>query len=227
MNPRHLACGVAGLALAVVPAAAAQNNAPGNRNDATTVALEAQPTIVVFGGTTALSGRIGGRRVGGVTVRLEEDATRPYGDDYRPSGVTATSENNGRFSFNRKPLVNTQYRVVANASPRVTSAPKLVLVRMLVGLTVSDRTPARGARVRFSGSVYPAHDGRSVLVQRRSATGRFVTVARTTLRDAGQARSTYSRRLRVRRDGVYRVKVSGDGDHVNGFSRARAIDVRG
>ena len=52
-----------------------------------------------------------------------------------------------------------------------------------------------------------------------------MTIARPLLRDAGTARSTYSRRVRVFRDGVYRVKVAGDADHVNGFSRARSINV--
>lgn len=50
-----------------------------------------------------------------------------------------------------------------------------------------------------------------------------MTVARTTLRDAGEATSTYSRRVRVSRDGVYRVKVAGDTDHVNGISRLRTL----
>jgi hypothetical protein len=31
----------------------------------------------------------------------------------------------------------------------------------------------------------------------------------------------------VFRDGVYRVKVAGDGDHINGFSRLRSINVPG
>ena len=135
--------------------------------------------------------------------------------------------NNGRYAFAVKPLVNTQYRVVAQASPPVTSAATLVRVRIRVGLSVSDTTPARGRVVRFSGSASSAHDGRTAYIQRRSSSGRFVTVSRTTLRDAGEAKSTYSRRVRVSRDGVYRVKVTGDGDHINGFSRMRSLAVHG
>ncbi|MBA3748818.1 MAG: hypothetical protein H0W96_15200 [Solirubrobacterales bacterium] len=52
-------------------------------------------------------------------------------------------------------------------------------------------------------------------------------MARTRLRDAGATKSTYSRRVRLYRDGVYRVKVSGDGDHINGLSRLKSIDVHG
>jgi hypothetical protein len=100
-----------------------------------------------------------------------------------------------------------------------------VLVRPLVGLLVSDRTPRTGSLVTFRGTVRPAHDGRTVLIQRRTSTGSFTTVARTSLRDAGTTYSSYSRRIRVNRDGVYRTKLAGDADHVNGFSRAVTIDA--
>ena len=67
-------------------------------------------------------------------------------------------------------------------------------------------TPARGWGRR--GTVRPEHDGARALIQRRSSSGRFVTVARATLRDAGTDFSRYSRRVRIRRDGSYRVKVA-------------------
>ena len=230
MRSKPLIAGTA-LALAFVPAAAAQNpgnNGNGNNNNAAAVGLDANPAIIIFSSPTTLSGRVNDNATGaGVTIRFEQDTTRPYGDSYRPSAVTATTSNNGRYSLRITPLVNTQYRAIAQASPPVASPPKLVLVRTRVGLRLSDSTPRRGSLVRFSGSVFPAHDGRSALIQKRSPSGRFVTVARTTLRDAGTARSSYSRRLRAGRDGVYRVKVTGDGDHVNGFSRLRAVDVGG
>jgi|GEM_PF-3296009 len=229
MRTKHLICGSLGLALAFAPAAAAQNN-NGNAPKppkTSAITLDAQPAPVVFSGVATLSGRVSGDKPGGVTVRLEADSTRPYGDAYVPVNVTATSDANGKYSFALKPLLNTQYRAIAQASPPVTSPAKLVLVRTLVGIRVSDSTPARGALVKFSGSVFPAHDGRRVAIQKRTSSGSFATVARTTLRDAGNTRSTYSRRVRVFRDGVYRVKISGDGDHINGFSRARTINVPG
>lgn len=225
MHARHLTYGIAGLALAFVPAAAAQNN-NGPKPKDSAVTLAANPTSIVFSGATSLTGRVSGGGAGGVTIRFEEDASRPYGDSYKPSAATATTDPSGKYTVAVKPLQNTQYRATAQASPPVTSAPKLVLVRKRVGLKLSDSTPARGTLVTFSGSVYPAHDGLAAHIQKRASTGRFVTVVRTTLRDAGDARSSYSRRLRVR-DGVYRVKVIGDSDHINGFSQARTINVAG
>ncbi|HVF76659.1 MAG TPA: hypothetical protein VNA28_00055 [Solirubrobacteraceae bacterium] len=223
MHARHLTCGVVGLTLAFVPAAMAQN---GNNKPpkGSAITLAADPTAIVFSGAATLSGRVSGPSASGVTIRLEEDTTSPYGDSYKPSTATAKTDNGGKYSLAVRPLLNTWYRAVAQTSPSVTSAPKLVMVRMRVGIKLSDPTPARGTRVTFSGSVYPAHDGRSALIQKRSTTGRYVTIARTTLRDAGDVRSSYSRRVLVR-DGVYRVKVTGDADHINGFSRARTINV--
>jgi hypothetical protein len=221
----------------LVPAAASADHKPGHtggggQGGATTIsALDAKPSTVVFGSPTTLSGTLSGSTRSGVTVRLEADDTRPYGDAYKqvttPAGapLSATSQQNGRFSFVLKPERNTQYRAVAQASPPVTSAPRLVLVRTHVGLILSDSTPKAGSLVRFRGTVRPAHDGRTALIQRRSPTGRFVTVARATLTDGGTVFSRYSKRVRVNRDGVYRVKVAGDADHVNGFSRSLSINV--
>ena len=212
---------VLGLSL-LAPQVFAQGKAPA-KNGA--VSLDAKPNPLVFGGATTLSGNVNGKDSGSVTVRFEEDTTRPYGDSYKPSALTVKTAKNGRYAVAAKPLVNTQYRAIAQASPPVTSAPRLVLVRTLVGLRVSDSTPRAGSLVTFSGSVFPAHDGARALIQRRTRSGGFVTLARPGLMDAGTQKSTYSKRLRVRSDGVYRVKVAGDGDHVNGFSRLRTLDV--
>jgi hypothetical protein len=61
-------------------------------------------------------------------------------------------------------------------------------------------------------------------LQRRGSGGSYRTVARTGLPEAGEARSTYSRRLRVFRDGVYFARVLGGG-HLAGTSRRRRIDL--
>ncbi|MFN2444339.1 MAG: hypothetical protein ABR606_01915, partial [Vicinamibacterales bacterium] len=137
------------LALALAPGALAAKP-PDKPPPTSAITIEAKPAIVVFSGATSLSGRLTGAKAGAVNVGLEQDSTRPYGDSYSASANTMTA-NNGRYAFAVKPLVNTHYRVVAQASPPVTSAATLVRVRIRVGLTLSDTTPARGTRVRFSG----------------------------------------------------------------------------
>ncbi len=214
-------------ALAIVPQALAQGNSNKPPPAANAVSLDAKPNPVVFGSSTTLSGKVTGDTKAGVVIRFEQDTTKPYGDKYTASAQTATTQNGGQFTLTFKPTVNTQLRAIAQASPPVTSNARLVMVRTLVGLRISDSTPRRGSLVTFSGSVFPAHDGAKALIQRRTSTGGWLTVARPGLRDAGAAKSTYTRRLRIFRDAVYRVKVAGDGDHVNGFSRLRTLTVHG
>ena len=82
--------------------------------------------------------------------------------------------------------------------------------------------------MRFSGTVAPAHDGAAVRIQRRTRTGGWTTVARTTLRDAGTDVSTYAKRVKVSRTGTYRVHVpSSDADHLAGTSRQPDADRHG
>ena len=88
-----------------------------------------------------------------------------------------------------------------------------------ITLKVSDKTPRSGTRVRFYGSVKPADDGR-VRIQKRGRGGKFKTVARATLKDAG-ARSTYSRRLKIKADGVYRARFG------SALSAKRRLNVSG
>lgn len=213
-------------ALTLTPQVLAQGNSnkPPPNPAPVTVSIAAKPNPIVFSGLTTVSGRVSNSNKT-VTVRLEQDTTAPYGDDYKLTTLTATTKPNGDYSFAAKPLVNTSFRAVAQTSPNVRSAGSFVQVRPLVGVRLSDSTPRRGSLVRFSGSIFPAHDGARVQIQRRTSSGGFVTVARPLLVDAGTARSTYTRRIRMFRDGVYRVKLTKDGDHANGFSRTRTITV--
>jgi plastocyanin len=95
-----------------------------------------------------------------------------------------------------------------------------------VTLRLSDPTPRPGQLVRFLGSVEPARDGGFVQIQRRTRKGSYRTVAKAELRDAGDARSKYSRKLRISGDGVFRARIPGDGDHATATSLAKRISVR-
>ena len=99
------------------------------------------------------------------------------------------------------------------------------LANTTVTLRVSDTTPARGARVRFFGTVRPARDGRLLQLQRRARGGSYLTVARIRLTDAGSARSKFSKRLRVMGDAVFRARLPADRAHEVGVSRAKRLNV--
>ena len=95
-----------------------------------------------------------------------------------------------------------------------------------VTLKVSNTEPRAGRRVRFFGFVTPALDGEPVHIQRRARSGRFQTVAKLTLRDAGATRSRYSKRIRIFRDGVFRARVPAEGERESATSARRRLDVR-
>lgn len=187
------------------------------------VTLAAAANPLVFGGATALSGKLGGGSAGGQTIVIEANPF-PFAA-YRAVGTVKTAAN-GTYSATVKPGVTTRYRVTAKTSPQVVSGEAKVGVRIRAGFVLGDSTPRRGTSVLISGRAYPAHDGALVSIRKRSSTGSYVTIARTRLVDDGTARSRYRRSVRIRSSGVYQVRVSStDADHLAGMSRARTITV--
>ena len=215
---RFLAVAAAALVALTLPVLAPAQQPP----RAGSPSISASPETVVFGSATTISGRLRGGNREGIVIVLERN---PHPFAGFTELATTTTNSQGEYRFQTTPDRHTRYRVTARRTPPETSAEVLVRVQIRVSIRVSDATPRRGHVVRFSGSAAPSHDGRLVRIQRRTATGTFRTVARTRLRDAGDDRSTYSRRLRVSRDGVYRVHISGDADHTTGVSRIRTLRV--
>jgi hypothetical protein len=160
----------------------------------------------------------------GTTVELQENPF-PYAG-FKPTGKTAVVDPSGNWSVaGVAPQVHTQYRVHSKTSPPADSTGVTVRVALRVSFRVSDSTPKRGTRVRLFGTVAPAHDGKPVLIQKKTATG-YKTVTRTTLLDNGTATSKYSKRLRIRRNGTYRIIAESlDQDHDNGTSGSRTLRV--
>jgi hypothetical protein len=213
----------AALALLVVcagPAVAAKPPKGGKPNPNLTI--KASAAAVTFGRTVTLSGTTKGIAAG-TTIEAQQNPY-PYAG-FKPTGKTAVVDPAGNWSIaGVAPGSHTQYKVVAKTSPPSESAAAFVRVRLRVSFRVSDSTPAKGQRVRFFGTVAPAHDGKPVLIQRRAADGSYRTVARTTTLDNGNDTSKYSRRVRISRTGTYRVVVqSVDQDHDNGTSRRRTL----
>ena len=216
------------------------SNAAGtaNGNDATfttpaagpndnTVTIAANPKTIRFGSPTTVAGRVNGPNNTGKRVELDESAF-PFTSPFKQVATT-TSDASGNYTFSVSPGVNTHYHAVASTSPRSTSPDITVNVRPQVTLKIRDRTPARGQRVRFSGTVLPAHDAKRVRIQRRTSKG-WRTITRALLKPAtpvnGVARSQYSKRVRITHSGRYRTLfVPGDGDHVRGASARKRVRV--
>lgn len=205
------------------PALAAKPPKGGKPNPNLTIKSSAG--TVTFGRSVTITGNLKGGTAG-TAIELQQQP-HPYTGGFKPTGKTAVVDPSGNYSISGvQPQLNTQYRVEAKTSPPIQSGTAFVQVRIRVAFKVSDSTPAVGQRVRFSGTAAPAHDGKQVQIQRRTSTGSYRTVTTTTLLDNGTANSKYSKRLRVRRNGTYRiVVVSGDQDHLNGTSRTRTLRV--
>jgi hypothetical protein len=215
-----------GAALALIlicagPAVAAKPPKPPKPNPNLTI--KASATAVTFGRTVTLSGNTKNISAG-TTVEVQENPY-PYAG-FKPTGKTAAVDPSGNYSIaGIQPQVHTQYKVVAKTSPPTESSAVFVRVRLRVSFSVGDTTPKKGSMDRFFGTVASAHDGKPVLIQRRTATG-YRTVARTNLLDNGTATSKYSKKLRIRSNGTYRVIAQSlDPAIDNGTSRTRTLRV--
>ena len=218
------AIAVTAAALFAVPALADHrpgHPAPGGGSSDVTAKPSA--TTVTYGRSVTFTGNVKNAPAG-TTVEVWENPY-PYTAGFKNTGRAGVVDPTGNYTVTGvKPKMHTQYKVIARTNPPVESATVFIQVRLAISLRVSDSTPKRGTRVRFYGAVAPAHPGKTVAIQRRSSTGKFVTVARTTTTST----STYSRRVRVRSTGVYRAVVtSADQDHLDGTSRSRTLRAHG
>jgi hypothetical protein len=203
----------AALALLAVPAVNAQKPEPKN------ITIGPNTGTIKFGGAVTLSGKLTGNNNSGRAVTVEED---PFPFSTFSNAGTTTTNASGDWTFAHKPTVNTRYRARSgNAESKTVD----VLVRPAITLKLSDSTPAVGQLVRFSGQLCPEHDGTAIALQRRFGKT-WRTVRSPVLKDiAGATCSSYSKRLRVRRDGAYRAHFNGDADHAAGNSRVRRANV--
>ena len=218
--------GAAAGVLMIQGVAAAAPKPPKPPRNVPTLTARATPSPIVFGQSTVVSGRLSHTPSdAGQTIQLQSDPF-PYGV-FDAGRATLTASNGNYAFFTVRPDRNTRYLVHEVTGAQLTSNVVLVGVRLSVTFSVSDSTPRRGQRIRFSGFVRPPHGGKLVRIQRRDSSGVFRTVATTrTFNPTGKTYSRYSRFLRIFRDGVYRVVVSAsDPDHFSGTSRTRFLNV--
>jgi hypothetical protein len=111
-------------------------------------------------------------------------------------------------------------------TPLVTTAVP-VPTATRVTLRAGTRQPLRGARVRLSGAVCPAHRGVLVRIQRLAGRRLWRTVARARARAGSGSRcSAYGTRLRVTRAMTLRATVSADRQHAQGVSGSVRLSLR-
>jgi hypothetical protein len=178
--------------------------------------LAASSPRVVFGEKVTLAGQLTGAESAGETITLQEDPF-PFGEF--KNSVSTLAGADGTYRFERTPSVNVRYRANAKSKSPATSGEATVAVAPAVAFSVSDKTPEAGQKVKFSGTVAPAHDGQKASIQRRTSSGGYKTIARATLTDAGDAVSNWKRTLTINTTGTFRVVLPSHDDHATGKSR--------
>jgi hypothetical protein len=192
------------------------------------VALAATPNPIRAGGSTTLGGALTGTGNGNRQVALQSNPW-PYTQGFLTVGNAQVTSATGAFAF---PLLsvpaNTQYRVLMASRPDVVSPVVVLGTTVKATRHVKVTRGVRSGRIRFSGRLTPAVDGQQVLIQ-KLVKGIWVNRGQTTARHGGTGFSRYSKRVRVRRGGRFRVLVNDiTGQHSPSASRSvRVHHVRG
>ncbi|HEX4818549.1 MAG TPA: hypothetical protein VFV66_37915, partial [Nonomuraea sp.] len=156
-----------------------------------TLTIAVSPTPITFGTYTGISGQLSSKQQG-IALILQAQP-HPFTGNFEDVGTTTTLAD-GNYTFSHLPSMNTHYRVVTKEKPAVRSPEAGVQVRWKVSFGLSDRTPKKGTRVRFYGTVKPAYPNGTVLIQKKTAAG-WKTVKQTVMTTGTAAASKYSVRL--------------------------------
>jgi hypothetical protein len=169
------------------------------------LAITAGPNPTIFGGTLVIQGTLSGTGNGNVPVTLQSNPF-PYTQGFANTGNPELTSATGGFSFPFVGLTEaTQFRVVTTTTkPAVLSTVATEHVAVKVEAHVG-RTRRRH-HARIYGTVSPAIDGMEVGIM-HVVGGREVLVAGTVLHHNNATSSRFSRVIRVRRHGLYRVFV--------------------
>jgi hypothetical protein len=169
------------------------------------LAITAGPNPTIFGGTLVIQGTLSGTGNGDVPVTLQSNPF-PYTQGFANTGNPELTSATGGFSFPFVGLTQaTQFRVVTT-----TTKPAVVSPVAIEGVAVKVEAHVAGTRrrhhARIYGTVTPAIDGMEVGIM-HVVGGHEVLVAGTVLLHHNAASSRFSRVIRVKRHGLYRVFV--------------------
>jgi hypothetical protein len=192
---------------------------------ATTVTI-AGGKKVVSGTGAALSGVLktsAGAAVSGKSVTVQ---SRPVGATSWTTAATVTTTSTGGWSATVKPTENREFRAVfAAATPYTASSSgtTTVLVAPKITRKLSATTVKKGAKVTFTGTVSPAHKGKTVALQRLQS-GTWVTKKSATT----STTSTYKLVWKTdsTKDFRWRVYMAKDAQHVAGASPKILLTVK-
>jgi hypothetical protein len=170
------------------------------------VTFAATPNPLLTGGTTTLAGQLTGTGNGGRDVVLQSNPF-PYTQGFKAVGNKLVTDAAGNFSFGLQMIpFNTQFRVALPDKPAVVSPIVVVSVAVRVSTRLGTKTVKRGSRLTFKGSVSPDKAGGTpIAIQKLNSKKHWVTISGTVTHPSGGSAATYSKRVKIRSGGKYRV----------------------
>jgi hypothetical protein len=169
------------------------------------VTFAATPNPLLPGGTTTLAGQLTGTGNGGKEVVLQSNPF-PYTQGFKQDGNKLVTAADGTFTFGLKSVAfNTQYRVALPSKPSVVSPIVVVSVAVRVSTKLGTHTVTRGRSLTFKGTIEPAVDGTPIAIQKLNSKKHWVTIAGTAARHNSSKSSSYSKKVKIRSGGKYRV----------------------
>jgi len=188
--------------------------------------LSANPNPVIFGTGTTVAGQLTGTGNVGKQIVMQQRAF-PFTGDFANVGNALVTDGNGAFSFPALALPATMQLRAQTTDGKVTSPVAVVAVAVRVETRVSTYRVHRGHRVRFSGVIHPGREGALYAIQKLNRAGQWVTVAGGITHKGSANFSGFSRHVRMRRGGQFRIYVRiVDGNYTSGIGRTVQILTR-
>jgi hypothetical protein len=170
------------------------------------VTFAATPNPLLTGATTTLAGQLTGTGNGGRDVVLQSNPF-PYTQGFKAVGNKLVTDAAGNFSFGLQMVaLNTQFRVALPDKPAIVSPIVVVSVAVRVSTRLGAKTVKRGSKLTFKGSVSPDKTGGTpIAIQKLNSKKHWVTITGTVTHPSGSSAATYSKRVKIRSGGKYRV----------------------
>lgn len=153
----------------------------------------------------------------------------PYTQPFADVTNQQITDKDGNFKF---PVIdvaiNTQYQVRVPGKPDLASPIVSVGVKPYITTHAPKSAKKRGkyGRIHWHGNIKPLRDGAQVLVQ-KVVHRKWVTIGSTTARHRSDTSSKYSRTLRQRHGGQYRIVVNSlDGAYVSNVGRTHTVHLK-
>ncbi len=191
------------------------------------------PTVVDYGGTVTVRGRLLGAGSAAITgSNLVELWVKPYGGSWKKASNASWSPALSRYVATTNPAIRSQLQLRFPANPPSTSAEATVKARAKVGTPYASSTMARTKYYTVYGYLYPKHaSGASAitLTFKRLSGSKWVPKKTVTakVKDYATDRSKYSARVKLTMTGKWRVYATHkDTGHESKTSSYRSVRVK-